>query len=369
MSSDAYYMGRALDLARKGEGRTRPNPPVGAVIVREGRIVGEGFHPKAGEPHAEIFALRQAGDQARGADLYVTLEPCCHVGRTGPCADAVLAAGIARVFVGADDPNPRVAGGGIARLEAGGIEVRSGILEGECRRLIAPFARHVATGRPLVILKAGATLDGRTATSTGESQWITGEASREEVHRLRNRVDADMVGIGTVLADNPRLTTRFPEGGRDPVRIVVDARLQVPEDAAVLGDDSTAPTILATTARAPRDKSARLEARGIQILQVPEDRGRVDLAALMREVGRLGIQSLLLEGGGTLNGALLAAGLVDRVMLFFAPLLFGGDDGKGIFAGHGVTRLTEGWRLTDIRLSRFDEDILVEGEVGQCSPA
>lgn len=369
MTSAETYMHRALDLARKGEGRTRPNPPVGAVIVRDGLIVGEGFHPKAGEPHAEIFALREAGGMARGADLYVTLEPCCHVGRTGPCADAVLAAGVARVFVGAVDPNPAVAGKGIARLRKGGVEVRSGLLGAECERLIAPFARHVTTGLPFVILKAAATLDGRTATSTGESQWITGESSREWVHRLRDRVDAIMVGSGTVLKDNPRLTSRLVEGGRDPVRIVLDSRLRIPEDAAVFAADSPAPTIVATTERAPGEKLSRLRSRGIQVLEVTEMGGRVHLPELLHGLGKLGLQSVLLEGGGQLNDAFLEGKLIDRVMVFIAPLILGGNDGRGIFDGKGVTRLADALRLADVRVRRFDEDILIEGEVRRCSPA
>ena len=369
MPSAENYMHRALELARKGEGRTRPNPPVGAVIVRDGLIIGEGFHPKAGAPHAEIFALREAGrDGARGRSLRDAGALLPH-GRTGPCADAVLAAGVARVFVGAVDPNPAVAGKGIARLRRGGVEVRSGLLGAECERLIAPFARHVTTGLPFVILKAAVTLDGRTATSTGESQWITGESSREWVHRLRDRVDAIMVGSGTVLKDNPRLTSRLVEGGRDPVRIVLDSRLRIPEDAAVFAANSPAPTIVATTERAPGEKLSRLRSRGIQVLEVTEIGGRVHLPELMRELGKLGLQSVLLEGGGQLNGAFLEGKLIDRVMVFIAPLILGGNDGKGIFAGKGVTRLADALRLADMRVRRFEEDILIEGEVRRCSPA
>jgi diaminohydroxyphosphoribosylaminopyrimidine deaminase/5-amino-6-(5-phosphoribosylamino)uracil reductase len=360
---------RALELARRGEGRTQPNPPVGAVIVRDGRIVGEGFHPLAGEPHAEIFALRQAGEASRGADLYVTLEPCCHRGRTGPCVQAVIEAGISRVFVGAIDPNPLVAGGGMAALAAAGIEAVAGINEAECRRLIAPFAKHTTTGLPYVILKAAMTLDGRTATVTGDSQWISGEESRLTVHRLRNVVDAVMVGIGTVVQDNPRLTTRLPDGGRDALRIVVDAELRIPESAAVLDPSLAAGTLVVVGGRAPADKIERLNRRGVQILPVAENAGRLDLADLLGQLGSRGLQSILLEGGSRLNAAALQAGIVDRVLLFFAPLLLGGSQGPGLFAGAGVERLSDAVRLDDVRVGRCGDDTLIEGEVRRCSPA
>lgn len=352
----------ALELGRRGEGRTRPNPAVGSVVVRDGRVAGEGFHPRAGEPHAEIFALREAGEEARGADLYVTLEPCCHQGRTGPCVDAILAAGVARVFIGAVDPNPRVAGGGIARLEAAGVGVEMGILEGECRRLIAPFAKHVTTGLPHVTLKAALTLDGRTGTAGGDSQWISGPASREHVHRLRDRVDAIMVGIGTVLQDDPRLTTRLPEGsGRDPLRIVVDSDLRLPEVAAVLQDPAN--VLIAVTRKAPPEKIKRLLARGVEVVETAEREGRVDLIDLMRQLGARGIQSLLLEGGATLDSAALQARVVDRVMFFFAPILLGGSDGRALFDGVGAARLADAVRLTDLRVERFGDDVLIEGEI------
>ncbi len=369
MPAAAEYMDRALDLARKGEGRTRPNPAVGAVIVAGGQLVGEGYHPEAGQPHAEIFALRQAGDLARGADLYVTLEPCSHQGRTGPCADAVIAAGIARVFVGTGDPNPQVCGRGIARLRAAGIEVQVGLREAECRRLIAPFARHVTTGLPLVTLKSAVSLDGKTATVTGDSQWISGPASRLHVHRVRDRVDAILVGIGTVLQDDPRLTTRLPEGGRSPLRVVVDSCLRIPETAKLVKGLAEAATLIATTSRASSEKVERLRRQGVEILVADGPDGRVDLAQLLLQLGQRGIQHLLLEGGAGLNNAMLQAGLIDRVMVFVAPKLVGGDDGFGIFAGAGVRCLGEALTLADVRSCRFDDDILIEGEVVRCSPA
>lgn len=362
-------MSRALDLARLGEGRTRPNPAVGAVIVSDGEVIGEGYHPQAGEPHAEIFALRQAGEKARGAELFVTLEPCSHHGRTGPCAEAVIAAGIRRVCVGAGDPNPQVAGRGIARLRAAGVEVRLGVLEAECRQLIAPFAKHITTGLPFVVLKSATTLDGRTATVTGDSRWITGTESRVWVHQLRDRMDAVMVGIGTLLRDDPLLTTRLPEGGRDAARIVVDSRLRIPESAAILSVESAAPTIIATTHAAPAEKIARLEARGAQIIVAAAGEEGVDLRDLLRQLGSSGIQSILLEGGNILNASALKAGLIDRFMIFIAPLLLGSGEAPGIFAGPGVERLADALRLSAIRVRRFGDDTLIEGEVRQCSPA
>ena len=371
MATDAAgYMQLALDLARQAEGRTRPNPPVGAVVVRDGEVIGEGFHPRAGDPHAEIFALRAAGAAARGADLYVTLEPCSHTGRTGPCADAVISAGIARVFVGVEDPNPRVAGRGIARLRAAGITVVTGLLADDCRRLIAPFAKQVTTGRPLIVLKSALTLDGRSATATGESQWISGAESRALVHRLRDRVDAIMVGSGTVRRDDPQLTCRLPEGGgHDPLRVIVDSRLTCSETAAVFGPELASGTLVATTAAADPERVMQLQARGVRVMVCSASEGRVDLADLLGQLGRKEIQSVLVEGGAVLNQALLDAGLVDRVMVFLAPKLLGGNDGKGMFQGPGVQRLVDAVALQDVRVSRCGADILVEGEVTPCSPA
>jgi diaminohydroxyphosphoribosylaminopyrimidine deaminase/5-amino-6-(5-phosphoribosylamino)uracil reductase len=362
-------MRRAIELARLGEGRTRPNPAVGAVIVNDGEVVGEGYHPQAGEPHAEIFALRQAGAKARGAELYVTLEPCSHYGRTGPCAEAVLAAGIRRVCIGTVDPNPQVAGRGIVLLRSAGVEVCVGVLDADCRRLIAPFAKHVTTGLPFVVLKSAMTLDGRTATVTGDSRWITGAESRAWVHQLRDRMDAVMVGIGTVLRDDPLLTTRLPEGGRDAARIVVDSRLRIPESSAILGVESAAPTIIATTHAAPAEKIARLEARGAHVVVTAAGEEGVDLRDLLRQLGSSGIQSILLEGGNILNASALKAGLIDRVMIFIAPLLLGSGEAPGVFAGPGAERLADALRIAAVQVRRFGDDTLIEGEVRQCSPA
>ena len=360
------YMLMALELARRAYGRTSPNPAVGAVIVRDGQVVGRGFHPKAGEPHAEIFALRDAAAAARGADVYVTLEPCSHQGRTGPCCDALIAAGVARVFVGVEDPNPLVSGRGIARLRAAGIAVKVGICAAECRHLIAPFARHVTSGRPLVTVKGAISLDGCIATAAGESQWISGPASRQHAHRQRGCVDAIMVGVGTVISDNPRLTARV-DGGRDPLRVVVDSTLRIPADAVMLSQKSSAATVIATTELADPAALERLRAHAaVEVVVLPQRDRRVDLIALLEYLGQRQVQSVLVEGGATLNAALLDGGLIDRIMLYVAPMIIG--NGQHLFAGAGARRLDECLRLAQVRSERFDDDIFIEGEVVSCSP-
>lgn len=363
MSHPEDFMRIALDLARRGLGRTRPNPPVGALVVCDGVIVGKGFHPRAGEPHAEIFALREAAERARGADLYVTLEPCSHQGRTGPCCEAVAEAGIRRVYIGARDPNPQVNGGGVRFLQQHGIETLEGVLGADCRRLIAPFAKHVTTGLPFVILKSAMTLDGFTACAGGDSRWVSSESSRILVHRLRDQLDAIMVGIGTVEKDAPLLNVRLIEGGRDPLRIVVDSALRIDEQAPLLVQQSTAGTLIATTERAETEKIARLRRRGIDVVVLPAASGQVDLRALWRHLGDMQIQSVLLEGGATLAGTAIRQALIDRVMIFVAPKLLGGGDGLGIFAGPGVPTMATALPLEEVRVCRCDEDILIEGDM------
>jgi diaminohydroxyphosphoribosylaminopyrimidine deaminase/5-amino-6-(5-phosphoribosylamino)uracil reductase len=355
-------MQRAIELAKRGLGRTAPNPPVGAVLVRDGKVVGEGFHPAAGQPHAEIFALRDAGDLARDADLYVTLEPCCHQGRTGPCSDALIAAGIARVFVGIQDPNPRVAGKGIQQLRQAGIDVVCGLLEVACQQLIAPFAKYTASGLPYVVFKAAMTLDGQTATANGDSRWISCAASREIVHQLRNQVDGIMVGSGTVQTDDPRLTTRIAENHRDPARIVFDGKLETSPQALIYTQLSDAKTILMTAS--DHNESALLPYRtvGAEILQVARHAGTLDLTAALAELGKRHLHYLLLEGGSVLGGAMLRAGLVDRMMVFIAPKMLGGA-GRGLFAGEGVASISEAFSLMNVRIRQIDTDILIEGEV------
>jgi diaminohydroxyphosphoribosylaminopyrimidine deaminase/5-amino-6-(5-phosphoribosylamino)uracil reductase len=358
------FMQQALDLARKGEGRTSPNPPVGAVVVSGADIIGQGFHPAAGEAHAEVFALNDAEGRTRGADLYVTLEPCNHQGRTGPCTEAIIKSGINRVFVGCLDPNPVVSGKGVARLQNAGIEVTTGQLEAPCRRLIAPFAKQIQTGLPFVTLKTAMTLDGQTATNGGDSKWITGEQSRLHVHRMRNRSDAILTGIGSILADDSQLTTRLPEGGRDALRIVVDSQLRIPDSARILSTDSLATPLIVTTRFASQKRVQELVNRGIEVLIVsPDQDGRVSLPELMKYLGQRNIQSLLLEAGSILNGSALRSGIVDRVAFFIAPKILGGDNGRFVFSGKGVTFLNQAVTLGDIRTCSFDEDILIEAEV------
>lgn len=352
-------MRRALSLARRGAGKTSPNPAVGCVLVRDGEIVGEGWHRKAGTPHAEVHALRRAGDRAGGVDVYVTLEPCSHHGRTPPCADALIRAGVGRVFIGMADPNPLVSGRGIQSLRSAGIPVECGIMERECRRLNEPFIKHVTTGLPFVTLKSAMTLDGRTATSTGDSKWITSEKSRKYVHRLRGLADAVMVGVGTVLADDPRLNCRMGVRGRDPIRVIVDSRLRTPPDAALFNQDSPAKTIIATI-EGDRDRQRVLASRGADIILCSEDAGRVDLRDLLARLGAMGIQSVLLEGGRELAGTALRNGLIDKFLFFFAPRLLGGGDGLGLFAGEGPLRMSESMVLKELKVRRFGEDILVE---------
>ncbi len=362
------YMAEAIALARRAEGRTSPNPPVGAMIVRAGKVVGRGFHPQAGQPHAEVFALREAGTLARDADLYVTLEPCSHHGKTPPCADAIIAAGLKRVFVGVIDPNPKVAGCGVERLRAAGIEVRIGILDRECRELIVAFSKYIRSGMPFTIYKAAMTLDGATATQSGDSRWISGVQSRELVHQLRNRVDAIMVGGGTVRRDDPQLTTRLAQGeGRDPVRVVVDSRLRMPVASRMLSQQSPAPTLVATIC-ADREKIDALERAGAEVLLFPADSGVVPLADLWRELGRRQIQSMLLEGGATLAGQALKETLIDRLMVFIAPKILGGASIHGLFQGSGTNTINASTRLDNFQVAPVGGDLLVTGDLHKCSP-
>lgn len=362
------YMQRALALARQAEGRTAPNPPVGAVIVKNEKIVGEGFHPQAGAPHAEIFALRQAGKQAAGAEIYVTLEPCSHFGKTPPCADALINAGIKTVFIGVTDPNPRVAGQGIERLKNAGINVYLGLLEQQCRHLIVAFSKHIRTGLPYTVYKTAMTLDGNTASISGDSQWISGVASRERVHQLRNRVDAIMVGIETVLHDDPQLNTRLSGvAARDPLRIVVDSRLRMPHESRMLHQLSSAGTLIATCNHDPVKRSV-LEKNGAEIVLLPADSGKVSLTELWKELGRRDIQYLLLEGGATLATAALNERLIDRMMVFVAPKILGGNSHHGIFSGPGCLQMTEAVQLGNAQFEQVDEDILITGDVIQCLP-
>lgn len=356
-------MDRALRLAERGIGRTSPNPAVGAVLVKDERVVGEGAHLRAGGPHAEAVALDAAGEAAQGATCYVTLEPCAHVGRTPPCADALVRAGVSRVVAAMGDPHREVDGRGLARLQAAGVAVTVGVREHEARALNRAFLCAVTEGRPHVTLKAAMTLDGKIAAADGTSRWITGEAARLEGHRLRFAADAVLVGIGTVLADDPHLTVRHPElPAKEPFRVVVDSRLRIPGDARVLRAGDPARTIVACVAPAPAGPAAALRARGARVLELPGDSGRVDLRALLEALRALDVIAVLAEGGGELAGALAEAGLVDRVAFFVAPRLLGGREAPGPLGGRGRS-LKDAIALVDVVTRRLDEDLLVEADV------
>lgn len=323
---DELWMHRALLLARRGEGLTRPNPPVGAVLVKNGRLIGEGYHRKAGGPHAEIYALRHAGEKARGATLYVTLEPCSTWGKTPPCTDAILKARVNRVVVAVTDPNPRHRGRGLRILRKHGVRVRCGVCREEAEALCEPFAKWITTGRPWVTLKLACTLDGKIADAKGQSKWITGLESRRLVQAWRRRVDAVMVGAATVAADDPQLMPR-PDRGRKPFRIVVDsARGVAPLNARVFTDNYRHRTLLAIPQGYSTKRRRVLESRGVKILEVSGTNGRVALRHLMSELGKLGFLHVLCEGGGKLAGSLVKLGLVDAFLLFYAPILLGNGD-------------------------------------------
>jgi diaminohydroxyphosphoribosylaminopyrimidine deaminase/5-amino-6-(5-phosphoribosylamino)uracil reductase len=336
---------------------------VGAVIVRDGSVVGQGYHAKAGDPHAEIVALKDAGDKALGATVYVTLEPCCFRGRTGPCTEALLEAGVARVVAAMADPNPLVSGKGFRQLRERGVEVTVGVLEEEARRLNEVFIKYVTTGLPFVVAKVAMSLDGKIATSLGHSQWITGPEARAYVHVLRDRYDGIMVGRGTLEADNPSLTTRLEQGeGKDPIRIVLDSGANTPTEANVLTIDSPASAIIAVTASADRRKREALEKAGAKVLVVNEG-AQIDLARLMKLLGEMGITSLLLEGGAQVHGSAFAAGIVDKVDWFIAPRIIGGITAPGPIGGKGFGLLADTPRLEGETVTRFGGDICIEGSV------
>lgn len=351
-------MAAALRAARRGLGRTSPNPAVGAVIVKDGRIVGRGHHARAGGAHAEVVALRQAGPAARGADLYTTLEPCDHTGKTGPCSVAILEAGVRRVFTGSHDPNPLVNGKGVARLRAAGVEVVEDVLRAECDALVAPWQTFMRERRPFVTLKAAVTLDGRLATRTGDARWVTGAAARDRVHRLRDEVDAVLVGSGTARADDPRLTTRLPGGkGRDPLRVVLDTELRLPPRLALFRGGSTAPTIVA---HAPDARARRPAGPGVERLAVRRGKGGLSLPDLLAKLAARGVVHLLVEGGAAVHARFLEAGLVDRVMVFVAPKLLGAD-GVPLAALRGPARMAGAMSLRDVSVERLGDDVLVAG--------
>ena len=359
--TDTEYMKIAIEYAKKGSGSVNPNPMVGAVIVKHDQIVGEGYHKKRGEPHAERYALMNCRESAAGATLYVTLEPCCHYGKTPPCTEAIIESGISRVVVGSVDPNPLVAGKGIEILRKQGIEVISGILQDECDRLNEVFFHFIQTKRPFVVMKYAMTMDGKIATRTGASKWITGEAARGRVQQDRHRYTAIMTGSGTVLADDPLLTCRM-EGGKNPIRIICDTNLKVSPTHQIIKTAKEVLTIIAT-ACTDAEKQQPLKEAGCEILVLQRKEGHLDLEQLMEELGKRNIDSILLEGGGRLNWSMIQCGVVDKVQCYIAAKLFGGDTAPSPIAGMGVELPEAAVQLTDMTFSQIGEDFLFEGRV------
>jgi len=363
---DQYFMQMALDLAIKGEGFTSPNPMVGAVVVKDGRVVGSGYHQMLGGPHAEVNAIDAAGSLADGATLYVTLEPCNHTGRTPPCTRKIVEAGIKRVVVAMIDPNKDVAGGGAEYLEQQGIRITTGVCREQARKLIEGFVKFVRTRRPFVIAKCAATLDGRIATRSGDSKWVTGEKSRQFVHRLRHAADGILVGINTVRADDPSLTTRLPDGrGKDPVRIILDTHLAISPAAGLLRQASAADTILVVGRGvvAP-EKQRAFEKDGVRVIESKLKNDLIDMDALMDRLGAMGIASLLIEGGSRVLASAFSAGIVDKVFFFYAPKILGGDDGIPICRGPGPELMSQSIPVNKINVRRFGDDVMIEGYIG-----
>ena len=361
---DQHFMQMALDLASKGEGYTSPNPIVGAVVVKDGKVVGDGYHEVVGGLHAEVNAIAAAGELAAGATLFVTLEPCNHTGHTPPCTQKILEAGISRVVVAMPDPNENVVGGGSEYLQRHGLEVTTGVCEERARKQNEAFIKFITTGQPFVIAKCAATLDGRIATRSGDSKWVTGKAARRFVHRVRHAVDAIMVGINTVQEDNPSLTTRLDgRQGRDPVRFILDTHLSIAPGAKVLKQASNSDTILVAGKGVEPNKKTALEKTGARVIEASLRDNRIDMAALMVQLGAMGITSILIEGGSRVMGSAIQAGIVDKVLFFYAPKILGGDDGVPICRGPGPELMSQSVALNNISIHRFDDDVLIEGYV------
>jgi diaminohydroxyphosphoribosylaminopyrimidine deaminase/5-amino-6-(5-phosphoribosylamino)uracil reductase len=361
---DNFYMKKALDLASKGMGKTSPNPLVGAVIVKNDKIIGEGYHEYYGGPHAEVNAIKNSTENVEGATMYVTLEPCSHYGKTPPCANLLVEKKISKVFVAMLDPNPLVSGKGVEILKNNGIEVSVGLLGWEAKKTNEIFIKYITEKKPFVILKTAMSLDGKIATKTGESKWITNAISREYVHELRNKVSGIMVGVNTVIMDDPLLTTRLKHGGRDATRIIVDSSLRIPLTAKILSVDSPTKTIIATTEKADLDKISSLkEFKGVEVIITPLKNGKVDLNYLFNFVGNNGIDSVLVEGGATLNFSVLEEKLVDKIITFIAPKLIGGEHSKTPIGGEGFGKLSDAVLLHNMNIKTYGEDIMIEAYV------
>jgi diaminohydroxyphosphoribosylaminopyrimidine deaminase/5-amino-6-(5-phosphoribosylamino)uracil reductase len=357
--AERRFMRMACRLAQKAAGRTSPNPMVGAVLVRDEKIIATGYHKAAGTDHAEIVALKRAGKRARGATLFINLEPCRHFGRTPPCSRALIAAGITSVVAGMKDPNPLVAGRGLRELKRAGITVRTGLLEAECRSLNEAFIKYITRGLPFVTLKLAASLDGKIATSNGDSHWISGDESRKTVHRLRNQVDAVLVGSGTVVADDPQLTCRL-RGGRNPWRVVLDRRLRISPGARLFLQDDPEKTLIVTSRRAPAHRVGALRARGAGVLLLAERNRKISWNALLKRLASLGIQSVLIEGGAAIAAAALRENAVDKILFFYAPKIIGGD-GRPMIDDLGIRSVKRSLRVERLEVTRSGGDIMVSG--------
>ncbi|MFD3258800.1 bifunctional diaminohydroxyphosphoribosylaminopyrimidine deaminase/5-amino-6-(5-phosphoribosylamino)uracil reductase RibD [Paenibacillus lentus] len=357
--NDEYYMRLALDMANRSQGQTGVNPVVGAVIVKNGEVVGLGSHLKRGTPHAEVHALNMAGEAAKGSTVYVTLEPCSHYGATPPCSEGLVKAGVNRVVVACEDPNPQVAGRGIELLKRNGIEVEVGVLRDQAIKLNRRFIKYITTGMPYVTIKTASTLDGKIASKTGDSKWISNPEARERVHTMRHRHDGIMVGVDTVIADDPSLTTRLTVPGVSPTRIIVDSTLRIPDEARVLRDGA-AKTMILTTTQAPEERRTSLTDQGIQIITCGEG-PQVDVRSGLQSLGELGISSLLVEGGGRLNGSLLDNRLVDEVVLFLAPKLIGGLSAPGSFVFEGFELMKDAVTLSDLSVEQIGDNVCIAG--------
>ena len=353
----------ALDLAKLGKGKVNPNPLVGAVIVKDKKIIAKGYHEKYGEDHAEVNAFKNAKENVAGATMYVTLEPCSHYGKTPPCVDKIIDKKISRVVIGMMDPNKLVLGQGIKKLQDAGIEVEVGVLEEECKKLNEVFIKYIKNKKPFVVLKAAMSLDGKISTASGESKWITGNKSRSEVHKLRNDLSAIMVGVDTVIIDNPYLTCRIVDG-RNPIRIIVDSKLRIPKDSNVLENTNDIKTIIATTEKAAKEKIDYLKNIGVWVIKTKSTDEKVNLKELMIKLGELKIDSILLEGGSMLNYSALEVGIVDKVLIYIAPKIIGGVNSKTPVGGNGIEQLKDAFKIKDLNISMVSEDVLNQGYIG-----
>lgn len=355
-----FYMNKALKLAERASGYTSPNPMVGAIIVKDNNIVGQGWHQRAGTPHAEIHALHEAGDLAKGATIYVTLEPCSHYGRTGPCADALIKAGIKKAVIAVTDPNPLVRGQGIAKLRNAGIEVVEGVLSESAARLNEVFIKWISTKKPFAVLKTAMTIDGKIATYTGNSKWITEVGARQRVHKLRATYDAVLTGVGTVLADDPEFTVRLGQEGKNPLRIIVDTMARTPPTAKVVATNPET-TLIAVSTVAPQDNIAALKHKGVEILEVSTDTTGINLTELFQIIGARNITSVLLEGGAAINASALSANLIDKVYWFIAPKIFGGHNALGPVGGQGISLVKDAINMENLSTEFIGNDILISG--------